>query len=211
MMQDYAITPKVLGEGNYGQVRKCIHCKTFCAYACKLMYKSKIGRLDHLRHEVNLLSALDHQNIIKMVGCYKDTKLVHIVTKKYNGRELIKKIVENTTSDWCLTKCAVSSIIKTLLRVVNYLHENNIVHWDIKPENILFELEQGDALIRLIEFGLSKRHMEGKVPMSNCIGTAYYMSPELLKGKYNRYTHIWSIRIVTYILLCGYPPFWGRY
>jgi hypothetical protein len=74
VLQDYAITPKVLGKDHYGKVRQCIHHKTFCAYTCKLMYKVKIGRLDHLHREVNLLATLDHQNITKMVGCYTDAK-----------------------------------------------------------------------------------------------------------------------------------------
>jgi calcium-dependent protein kinase len=75
----------------------------------------------------------------------------------------------------------------------------------MKPANILFKLEQGDASIRLVDFGLSRRHVVGEVPISNCVGTAYYMSPELLKGNYSRSTNIWLIRIVTYIPLSGYP------
>ena len=206
---NYAVFTEVIGEGAYGKVHECINRHTRRTYACKSMEKSKIHRFDHLRREVDLLSAMDHPNIIKMVGCYEDAEQVHIITEKYDGGELFDKIVENATSDGCLSEQSASRIIKSLLRAIDYLHENNIVHRDIKPENILFESKQDDADIRLIDFGLSRRHVEGEAPMSNPAGTAYYMSPELLKGKYDRSTDIWSIGVVAYILLCGYPPFGG--
>jgi serine/threonine protein kinase len=206
---NYAVFTEVIGEGAYGKVHECINHRTRRNYACKSMDKSKIHRLNHLRREVDLLSAMDHPNIIKMVECYEEAEQVHIITENYDGGELFDRIVENTTSDGCLAEQSASRIIESLLRAVDYLHENNIVHRDIKPENILFESTRDDAEIRLIDFGLSRRHVDGEAPMSNPVGTAYYMSPELLKGKYDRSTDIWSIGIVTYILLCGYPPFSG--
>ena len=97
----------------------------------------------------------------------------------------------------------------SVLEAVAYLHKNDIVHRDIKPENILFESEQGDA-IKLIDFGLARKHKKGDAPMRNPVGTAYYMSPEILKGKYDRSCDVWSVGIIAYILLCGYPPFNGE-
>ena len=208
VLDDYVIFPKVLGEGHYGKVRECIHRGTRLVYACKSIDKSKIGRLDHLQREVNLLSVMNHHGIMKIVDCYEDAENVHIITEKYTGGELFEKIIDNTTASGCLSERKTSGIIKSLLQAVDYLHENDIVHRDIKPENILFESEKEDA-IKLIDFGLSRRHEKGDLPMSNPVGTAYYMSPELLKGKYDKSCDIWSIGVVTYILLCGYPPFNG--
>ena len=156
----------------------------------------------------HLLSVIKHHGIMKMVDCYEDTKHVHIITKKYTGGELFEKIIDNATASGCLSERKTSGIIKSLLQAVDYLHKNDIVHQDIKPENILFELEKEDT-IKLIDFGLSRRHKKGDQPMSNPIGTAYYMSPELFKGKYDKSCDIWSIGVVAYILLCGYPPFNG--
>ncbi len=207
---NYAVLTKVIGEGAYGKVHECINRHMRRIYACKLMDKSRIHRFDHLRREVDLLSAMDHPNIIKIVGCYEDAKQVHIITEKYDGGELFDRIVENATSDGCLAERSATRIIQSLLQAVDYLHENNIVHRDIKPENIMFESKQDNAEIRLIDFGLSRKHMDGEAPMSDPVGTAYYMSPELLKGKHERSTDTWSIGIVTYILLCGYPPFRGK-
>jgi serine/threonine protein kinase len=208
VLADYVIFPKVLGEGHYGKVRECIHRRTRLFYACKSIDKSKIGRLDHLQREVHLLSVMNHHGIMKMVDCYEDAEYVHIITEKYTGGELFEKIIGNTSASGCLSEQKTSGIMKSLLQAVNYLHENDIVHRDIKPENILFVSGKEDA-IKLIDFGLSRRHDKGDLPMSNPVGTAYYMSPELLKGKYDKSCDIWSIGVITYILLCGYPPFNG--
>jgi len=208
--QDYYIFPnKIIGRGHYGIVRECIHRSTRQALAVKSVEKSKIGRLDHLQREVYLLANLKHDGVIKMVDCYEDAEYVHIITKKYTGGELFDKIVDNISPNGCLSERKAGSIIASLLEAVAYLHENGVVHRDIKPENVLFESTKDDAAVKLIDFGLARRHGKGEVPMINPVGTAYYMSPEIFKGRYDRACDIWSIGIVTYVILCGYPPFNG--
>jgi serine/threonine protein kinase len=152
---------------------------------------------------------VDHRGILKLVDCYEDAEQVHIITKKYTGGELFDVIVNETTPTGCLDERKACRVIKSLLEAVNYLHENDIVHRDIKPENILFESKHEDSAIKLIDFGLSRLHTQDEGLMCNPVGTAYYMSPELLKGKYNKACDVWSIGVVAYILLCGYPPFNG--
>ncbi|KAL7513374.1 hypothetical protein ACHAXN_010425 [Cyclotella atomus] len=206
---DYHILPRVLGSGHYGSVRECVNRVDRKWYAVKSIEKSKIGRLDHLQREVYLLSKMNHDNIINMVDCYEDEEHVHIVTDKYTGGELFDKIIENTTKDGCFSEVKSARIIKSILEAVAYLHANEIVHRDIKPENILFESNDEDSAIKLIDFGLSRRHQRGQALMTNPVGTAYYMSPELLKGKYDKSCDVWSVGVVAYILVCGYPPFNG--
>lgn len=207
--EDYYIFPKVIGKGHYGIVRECIHRSTRQTLAVKSILKCKIGRLDHLQREIHLLANMNHDGIMKMVDCYEDAEYVHIITEKYTGGELFDKIVGHTSSRGCMNERKAAAIIKSLLEAVAYLHDNDVAHRDIKPENILFESDHEDAAVKLIDFGLSRRHEKGEAPMSNPVGTAYYMSPELLKGKYDKQCDLWSIGIVTYILLSGYPPFNG--
>lgn len=153
---------------------------------------------------------MDHDGIMKMVDCYEDAKFVHIVTERYTGGELFDKISEKTTSKGCLEEEDAVAIIKTLLEAVAYLHSNDIVHRDIKPENILFESSRDDSAVKLIDFGLSRKHKKsGEALMNNPVGTAYYMAPEVLKGAYDQSCDIWSIGTIVYITLCGYPPFNG--
>ncbi|KAL7475203.1 hypothetical protein ACHAW6_001129 [Cyclotella cf. meneghiniana] len=201
--EDYHVLPRVLGSGHYGSVRECVNRRDRQWYAVKSIEKSKIGRLDHLQREVFLLSRMNHENIINMVDCYEDEDHVHIVTEKYTGGELFDKIIENTTKDGCFSEVKSARIIKSIIEAVSYLHANDI------PENILFETKDENSAVKLIDFGLSRKHQRGDALMSNPVGTAYYMSPELLKGKYDRSCDVWSIGVVAYILICGYPPFNG--
>ena len=210
ILNDYYIFPTVLGKGHYGCVRECMHRQTKQFYAVKSIEKAKIGRLDHLQREVYLLSKINHRGIMKMVDIFEDVEFVHIVTEKYVGGELFDLIIERTTETGCFDEVSAATIVKSLLEAVAYLHRNGIVHRDIKPENILFVTQDNDDLsVKLIDFGLSRRHKKGDAYMSNPVGTAYYMSPELLKGKYDQACDVWSTGIVAYILLCGYPPFNG--
>jgi serine/threonine protein kinase len=166
-----------------------------------------------------------HPNILKLIDFHEDETHVYIITERYTGGELFNVIAENTTRSGCLNEAYAASIIKSVLEAVEYLHSLGIVHRDLKPENILFESERDDDddesgycdhfatnSIRLIDFGLSIEHnikVDGEY-LTDTVGTSYYMSPEVIMGKYTKSCDIWSVGIITYILLCGYPPFNGE-
>eukprot|EP00580_Thalassiosira_gravida_P004842 CAMPEP_0201655374 /NCGR_PEP_ID=MMETSP0493-20130528/45976_1 /ASSEMBLY_ACC=CAM_ASM_000838 /TAXON_ID=420259 /ORGANISM="Thalassiosira gravida, Strain GMp14c1" /LENGTH=505 /DNA_ID=CAMNT_0048131961 /DNA_START=73 /DNA_END=1590 /DNA_ORIENTATION=- len=268
---DYRInSTRLLGRGHYGIVRECEHRVSTHGrrtLAVKSIEKFKIRCLDHLRREIYLLHKMKHSGIMEMIDCYEDAEFVHIVTEKYSGGELFDVIGKNTTPDGCLSERRSAGIVKSLLEAVAYLHANEIVHRDIKPENILFESnaddeeedapiklidfglsrrhkrneepmtnpvgtayymaprdikpenilfesnaddEEEDAPIKLIDFGLSRRHKRNEEPMTNPVGTAYYMAPELLEGKYDKSCDVWSVGTIAYIMQCGYPPFNGE-
>jgi len=206
---DYDIYHTILGTGTYGCVRECLHRSTGEKYAVKTIDKSKVDRLDHIQNEIHLLRSIDHPGIMKMVDCYEDEDYVHIVTDRYTGGELFDMIIDNATAHGCLREDQAAKIIKSLLEAVQYLHSNDIVHRDIKPENILFETKEKGSSVKLIDFGLSQTHGLTDSPMTHPVGTSYYMSPDVLGGKYDRSCDLWAIGVVSYILLCGYPPFNG--
>ena len=94
------------------------------------------------------------------------------------------------------------------------MHEHQICHRDLKPENFLFQEDSNDSEIKLIDFGLSKRfgsmvQTQTKVKLQTIVGTPYYVAPEVLSGDYDSSCDIWSLGIILFILLCGYPPFEG--
>eukprot|EP00581_Thalassiosira_minuscula_P010236 CAMPEP_0183711232 /NCGR_PEP_ID=MMETSP0737-20130205/6792_1 /TAXON_ID=385413 /ORGANISM="Thalassiosira miniscula, Strain CCMP1093" /LENGTH=506 /DNA_ID=CAMNT_0025939701 /DNA_START=254 /DNA_END=1776 /DNA_ORIENTATION=+ len=211
VLSHYVLFPKLLGEGNYGTVRECIHRSSWRTYAIKTIDKSKILRLDHLQNEIRLLKSIDHEGILNMVDYYEDADYVHIITEKYSGGDLFDRIVERTDpAAGCYSEDGAAGMMARLLEAVAYLHERNIVHRDIKPENILFASSANDDRPTLIDFGLSRRHDSMREPlMTNPVGTSYYMSPELLAGSYDRSCDLWAVGIIAYILLCGYPPFNG--
>ena len=209
VFNNYDIYPTILGTGSYSCVRECVHRHTGEKYAVKTIDKSKVDRLDHIQREIQLLRSIDHPGVMKMVDCYEDEDYVHIVTEKYTGGELFDKIVDNTTEHGCMREDQAARIIKSLLVAVKHLHSKDIVHRDIKPENILFETKEEGSSIKLIDFGLSRTHGLNDSPMTNLVGTSYYMSPGVLGGKYDRSCDLRAIGVVSYIMLCGYPPFNG--
>mmetsp|Transcript_16981 Transcript_16981/g.26158 ORF Transcript_16981/g.26158 Transcript_16981/m.26158 type:complete len:374 (+) Transcript_16981:675-1796(+) len=154
--------------------------------------------------------SVDHPNIIMFHECYLDLRYIHIVMELATGGELFEKVVESQF----FSERKASNLMRKMLSAIQHLHENQICHRDLKPENFLFSDRSEDAEIKLIDFGLSKRFgtEEEKVKkqkMQTIVGTPYYVAPEVLRGKYDKSCDIWSLGIILYILLCGYPPFEG--
>ena len=99
--------------------------------------------------------------------------------------------------------------MREVASALDFLHGIGIVHNDIKPENLLLSTNDNKAVVKLIDFGLSRTHNKDGY-MTNQVGTPYYMSPGILQGKYDRSCDLWAVGVVTYILLSGYPPFNGN-
>ena len=98
--------------------------------------------------------------------------------------------------------------MKQVLSAINYCHSNNIVHRDLKPENLLLDKDEVNPKIKIIDFGTSQ-FFDPTQSMNQKFGTPYYIAPEVLKKNYTAKCDIWSIGVILYILLCGYPPFNG--
>jgi calcium-dependent protein kinase len=97
-----------------------------------------------------------------------------------------------------------------MANALKYLHSMNIVHRDIKPENVLLANVGDLTSVKLIDFGLSKICDREESLMNTRAGTPYYISPEVLAGEYNHMCDIWSLGVILYILVAGYPPFYGN-
>ena len=98
--------------------------------------------------------------------------------------------------------------MRQMLSAIKHLHIHGIVHRDLKPENFLLASDESDSEIKLIDFGLSKRFTNKH--MHTVVGTPFYVAPEVLKGDYDNQCDIWSLGVILFILLCGYPPFEGN-
>ena len=199
----------VLGGGHFGTVRIAYkrNEEPRRKYAIKSISKKNLTEkdLDDLIKEVDIISSLDHPNIIKFFETYHDEFYFHIVMELCSGKEVFDKIVEEN----CLTEIKVAKIIYKVLSAINYCHAKGITHRDIKPENILFENSEPDADIKIIDFGLSRKYNSNE-KMHTILGTPYYVAPEVLKGDYDQRCDVWSIGAITYIMLSGEPPFKGK-
>jgi len=102
-----------------------------------------------------------------------------------------------------------ADLIKQVLSAVAYMHDSGVVHRDLKPENLLYASPEDDSKIMISDFGLSK--MEDSGIMATACGTPGYVAPEVLAQKpYGKEVDVWSIGVISYILLCGYPPFYDE-
>jgi serine/threonine protein kinase len=203
----YHIDANVLGEGHHGSVRQCIDRSTGKHYAVKTICKSAPSvDVRGIQREVSLLESLKHGRIVQLEDVFEDSEYVHLITELCFGGELFDRIV---SCEGCFSEQEAARILYQLLDSVSYLHKMGVVHRDIKPENILFETNEEDSDIKLIDFGLARKHNSREKPMSTIVGTPYYLAPEVLAKSYDKACDLWSIGVIAYILLCGYPPFNG--
>lgn len=208
--QRYHINPKEIGHGHYGVVRKCVDRETKECYAIKSILKSKISRIDVLKREIEILAEVDHKNIIKLIEVHEDAKYIHLITELCTGGELFDRIIEKTeTDEGHYSEKDAAKLVASILDAISYCHEMQIVHRDLKPENFLFVSQDEDAPVKIIDFGLSRHEASDHDFMRTRVGTPYYVAPEVLMRKYTKSCDIWSLGVITYILLCGYPPFYG--
>jgi len=200
---------KPLGEGHFGTVRKA-HRRSekepYHYFAIKSISIKNLSQKDYndLVKEVDIISGLDHPNIIKFYETYHDKYFFHIVMELCQGKEVFDNIANH---GYMPEKKVVNIIFKVLLAIA-HCHSRGITHRDLKPENILFESLKPDAEIKLIDFGLSRKYAKDE-KMHTILGTPYYVAPEVLKGEYDEKCDIWSIGAMTYLMLCGDPPFTG--
>jgi calcium-dependent protein kinase len=126
-----------------------------------------------------------------------------------SGGELFDRIIEK---EYFSEKYA-ATVFKQVLEAIAYCHANGVCHRDLKPENFLFETKDDASDLKVIDFGLSKMidagSKQGLSRMKTKAGTPYYISPEVLTGSYDVSCDLWSAGCIMYILLCGYPPFYG--
>lgn len=162
-----------------------------------------------LQYEVEILSNLDHPNILRLYETYNDEKRkkFYLVTEKCEGGELFDVIMDRGSSG--LTEQESAIIMKQILSAVNYCHLMKVAHRDLKPENILLENPDDLTTIKIIDFGTSQVFTEDQ-SMSQTYGTPYYIAPEVCRKDYDQQCDIWSIGVILYILMCGEPPFNGR-
>ncbi|OEH80530.1 calmodulin-like domain protein kinase isoform 2 [Cyclospora cayetanensis] len=198
---------KKLGSGAYGEVLLCKDKQTGAERAIKIIKKSSVSAPSSgaLLEEVAVLKQLDHPNIMKLYEFFDDKRNYYLVMEVYRGGELFDEIISRQK----FSEVDAAVIMKQVLSGVLYLHNHSIVHRDLKPENLLLESRAKDALIKIVDFGLSA-HYEVGGKMRERLGTAYYIAPEVLRKKYDEKCDVWSCGVILYILLCGYPPFGGQ-
>lgn len=130
----YHINPKELGHGHYGVVRKCMHRVTKEWYAIKSIRKSKVGKIEVLKREIEILREVDHPNIIRLKDVFEDQKYLHLITELCSGGELFDRIIEKTNSEeGHFSEHHAAKLIRDICDAISYCHDvKQIVHRDLK-------------------------------------------------------------------------------
>jgi len=199
-----------LGRGGFAVVYAGKSKKTDESVAIKVIEKNcvDVSELQSLVREIDIMKKVDHPNVLKLIDIFESDTRVTLVTELVTGGELFYKIVERGS----YSEADAAGIVRQLVTGVEYLHSKGIAHRDLKPENLLCSDGEGkDMTIKIADFGLSKMFSAGEVLKTSC-GTPDYAAPEVLQtdGTYSNAVDMWSVGVITYVLLCGYPPFYAK-
>ncbi|XP_077941416.1 serine/threonine-protein kinase 33 isoform X1 [Gasterosteus aculeatus] len=212
-LRDIYTFGRKLGQGSFGVVYEATHIETQTKWAIKEVCRPAAGsrRARMLGHEINILKQVDHAHIIHLQEVYHTAQMTYLVIDLCDGGEL-KQLLQRKKY---FTEDETRHIICSLADAVVYLHKRDIVHRDLKLENILVmndpdEEDKGRINIKVTDFGLSVKTNGVGIEniMKEACGTLTYMAPEMMSDRgYSHWCDVWSIGIVMYILLCGEPPF----
>ncbi|KAK7605222.1 hypothetical protein V9T40_007080 [Parthenolecanium corni] len=218
----YKLKGEVLGQGAYASVETCVNVLTDLEYAVKIIEKVPGHPRSRVFKEVETYyQCQGHPNIIQMLEFFEDDDRFFLVFEKVEGGQLFNRIQERDL----FTEREASQIVKDLAKALNFLHNKGIAHRDLKPENILCVYRDQLSPVKICDFDLASAiqfNSGHNGPLSTPqlltpVGSAEYMAPEVVDtfvgddcNYYDKRCDMWSLGVVTYILLCGYAPFSGN-
>lgn len=220
----YHMTGEILGKGAYASVRTCRNVWTEQEFAVKIIDKVPGHSRSRVFKEIDTFyHCRGHKNIIQLIEYFEEPDRFYLVFEKINGGQLLDHIQNRVR----FTEKEASYVIRDLASALQFLHKKGIAHRDLKPENVLCEFEDQLCPVKLCDFDLGsgiKFNSQLTSPISTPalltpVGSAEFMAPEVVEAfmddserdlAYDKRCDLWSLGIIMYILLCGYPPFSGN-
>ncbi|CAN0238841.1 unnamed protein product [Pylaiella littoralis] len=207
--QKYYNLTRVLGKGSFATVKLAVRKEDGTKWAVKVVEKVALSQEDEeaLQNEVQILEAMDHPNIVRLHQVFDSQNCLYMVMELCTGGELFDRIVMKDH----YTENEARDCIIQMTKAILYCHQNGIVHRDLKPENLLYsDFDEESAVLKLADFGLAKLCSESAMLNTAC-GTPGYVAPEILESRpYGKEVDMWSVGVIAYILLCGFPPFYDE-
>eukprot|EP00118_Oscarella_pearsei_P005439 m.25044 g.25044 ORF g.25044 m.25044 type:complete len:4584 (+) comp28725_c0_seq1:98-13849(+) len=192
-----------IASGKYGFFVRCVNRRNGLSYAAKVM-KFRPGQLDIGRHEVDMMNGLRHPNIVYLKDAFLTQRTLTIIIEMADGGPLFERIADMslfTESDAC-------RYVRQIVSACSYLHEFGVVHLDLKPENFLLERRDND-IVKIVDFGKAQRLKAG-TDIRIVYGNPEFVAPEVLSYQpVSAATDMWSIGVVTYVMLSGISPFYN--
>ncbi|EPQ06805.1 Serine/threonine-protein kinase D3 [Myotis brandtii] len=197
---------EVLGSGQFGIVYGGKHRKTGRDVAIKVIDKMRFPtkQESQLRNEVAILQNLHHPGIVNLECMFETPERVFVVMEKLHG-DMLEMILSSEKSR--LPERITKFMVTQILVALRNLHFKNIVHCDLKPENVLLASAEPFPQVKLCDFGFA-RIIGEKSFRRSVVGTPAYLAPEVLRSKgYNRSLDMWSVGVIVYVSLSGTFPF----
>uniref|UniRef100_A0A8C1PRF6 MAP/microtubule affinity-regulating kinase 3 n=1 Tax=Cyprinus carpio TaxID=7962 RepID=A0A8C1PRF6_CYPCA len=197
---------KTIGKGNFAKVKLARHILTGKEVAIKIIDKTQLNptSLQKLFREVRIMKTLRHPNIVRLFEVIETEKTLYLVMEYASGGEVFDYLVSHGR----MKEIEARAKFRQIVSAVHYCHQKNIVHRDLKAENLLLD---ADANIKIADFGFSNEFTLGNKLDTFC-GSPPYAAPELFQGK--KYdgpeVDIWSLGVILYTLVSGSLPFDGQ-
>lgn len=187
-------------------VKAATHKVTQEVVAIKILdkYEEDDEQTLKFRQEIKIISGLIHENIVQFYRLEEDEENFYVIMELVGGGELFDYIIDNGVVKESDTVCVIAQVCKA----IEYMHSMGIIHRDLKPENLLFK-DSDHRVVKIADFGESKSFKDGQ--LNTYCGTPDYMAPEIIRGElYGSEVDIWSIGVISYVMLAGFPPFDGE-
>ncbi|EDL98347.1 rCG44136, isoform CRA_b [Rattus norvegicus] len=196
---------EILGGGRFGQVHKCEEKATGLKLAAKIIKIRGAKDKEDVKNEISVMNQLDHVNLIQLYDAFESKHDIILVMEYVEGGELFDRIIDENCN---LTELDTILFVKQICEGIRYMHQMYILHLDLKPENILC-VNRDAKQIKIIDFGLARRYKPREKLKVN-FGTPEFLAPEVVNYDFVSFaTDMWSVGVITYMLLSGLSPFLG--
>lgn len=178
-----------------------------CSVAIKVMSKAELSSAEdraYMQSEVELMKRVrGHPNVVTLLDSYEDKSFFYIVAELCTGKELMDRILSETH----FSEKVASSFFKQMLLALQFCHSKGVVHRDLKPENFLFASSDPAAPLKLTDFGLAASISSPDEELTEPMGSAYYIAPEIFTKRYTKAVDVWSLGVILFLMLSGNVPF----
>jgi serine/threonine protein kinase len=207
LLEEYSVG-QTLGEGAFGVVSNCKHRVSGIEYAVKMVDKVETP-VDQIKKEAALLKSLNHSNIVKVHGVYYERCFVCIVMDKYSGGDLVEGLQKHLKERGQINCHHVVGVARQMGASIQFLHQNNVVHRDVKGDNYLMDrrdITDPQCKVVLTDFGTACHVSDGE-RLSAAVGTKIFWSPEFFDKSYSVKVDVWAMGVVMHGLVTGRFPF----
>lgn len=203
---DYYEILEEIGVGAFGVVHRCREKKSGRIFAAKFIPVSHPNEKSIIRKEIDIMNQLHHVKLIRLHDAFEEDDEMVLIYEFMSGGELFERI---TDDNYKMTEAEAANFMRQIIDGIKHMHEKNIIHLDIKPENIMCQ-KRNSNLVKIIDFGLATK-LDPHEAVKISTGTAEFAAPEIVEREaVGFYTDMWACGVLTYVLLSGLTPFAGE-